>query len=75
MADMGADIIKVEPPSGDFLRAAPPMRDDASAYLGALNCGRTQRSVLIYNNHEGIEIIKRCARGRRCLVGELSGRV
>ena len=58
MADMGADIIKVEPPSGDFLRAAPPMRDDASAYFGALNCGK--RSVCVdLKQPEGIEIIKR----------------
>ena len=58
MADMGADIIKVEPPSGDFLRSAPPMRDDSSAYFGHLNCGK--RSVCIdLKQPEGIEIIKR----------------
>ena len=58
MADMGADVIKVEPPGGDFLRGAPPMRDDSSAYFGHLNCGK--RSLCIDLKHpEGIEIIKR----------------
>ena len=58
MADMGADIVKIEPPSGDFLRSAPPMRDGSSAYFGHLNCGK--RSVCIdLKQPEGIEIIKR----------------
>lgn len=58
MADMGADVIKIEPPSGDFLRSAPPMRDDSSAYFGHLNCGK--RSVCIdLKQPAGIEIFKR----------------
>ena len=40
MADMGAEIIKVEPPGGDFLRNAPPYRDGKSSYFGHMNCGK-----------------------------------
>ncbi len=40
MADMGAEIIKVEPPGGDFLRNAPPFRNGRSAYFGHINCGK-----------------------------------
>ena len=40
MADLGAEIIKVEPPGGDFLRNAPPFRDGQSAYFAHMNCGK-----------------------------------
>ena len=40
MADLGAEIIKVEPPGGDFLRNAPPYRDGQSAYFAHMNCGK-----------------------------------
>ena len=40
MADLGAEIIKVEPPGGDFLRSAPPYRDGQSAYFAHMNCGK-----------------------------------
>ncbi len=45
MADMGADVVKIEPPGGDFLRAAPPVRDGHSAYFGVINCGK--RSIAL----------------------------
>ena len=40
MADLGAEIIKVEPPGGDFLRNAPPFRNGKSAYFAHMNCGK-----------------------------------
>jgi len=40
MADLGAEIIKVEPPGGDFLRNAPPFRNGKSAYFAHINCGK-----------------------------------
>ena len=40
MADLGAEIIKVEPPGGDFLRNAPPFRNGRSAYFAHMNCGK-----------------------------------
>ena len=40
MADMGAEVIKVEAPEGDLLRATPPRRQGRSAYYGQLNAGK-----------------------------------
>jgi CoA:oxalate CoA-transferase len=45
MADLGADVIKIEGPEGDLIRARPPLRDGNSSYFGALNCGK--KSVAI----------------------------
>ena len=40
MADMGAEVIKVEPPGGEVMRNAPPFQGEKSAYFGHLNCGK-----------------------------------
>jgi CoA:oxalate CoA-transferase len=40
LADMGAEVIKVEPPEGDHSRTRPPMRDGYSAHYAHLNCGK-----------------------------------
>jgi len=45
LADSGADVIKVEPPSGDTLRQRPPMRSNISTYFASMNCGK--RSIVL----------------------------
>lgn len=40
MADLGAQVIKIEPPMGDLLRLAQPRRHASSAYFGQLNAGK-----------------------------------
>jgi alpha-methylacyl-CoA racemase len=46
LADMGADVIKVEEPSGgDFMRWTPPLVDGQSALFNALN--RNKRSLTL----------------------------
>ena len=41
LADMGADVVKIEPPGGDDIRARPPFREGHSAYFTHLNDGKT----------------------------------
>ncbi|MGO4391991.1 CaiB/BaiF CoA transferase family protein [Variovorax sp. M-6] len=45
LSDMGADVIKVEPPSGDGLRQWPPLNEGYSENFAALN--RNKRSVAL----------------------------
>src|SRR3954466_6975093 len=45
MADLGAEVIKIEGLEGDLIRARPPLRDGSSSYFGALNCGKKSLSI------------------------------
>jgi len=45
LADAGADVIKIEAPSGDIVRHRPPIRACGSTYFAAMNCGK--RSVVL----------------------------
>jgi CoA:oxalate CoA-transferase len=40
LADLGAEIIKIEPPEGDMMRSRPPQRNGASTSFGQLNAGK-----------------------------------
>ena len=60
LADMGAEVIKVEPPKGDMARATPPIRNGESVSFAALN--RNKRSlVLDLKKPEAAEILLRLA--------------
>jgi CoA:oxalate CoA-transferase len=45
MADLGADVVKVEPPGGEHTRSVMPHRDGESSYYGMLNAGK--RSICL----------------------------
>lgn len=45
LADMGADVIKVESPEGDLMRQWPPILDGYSQYFASVN--RNKRSVAL----------------------------
>lgn len=40
LADLGAEVIKVEPPVGDHNRSRRPVRKGYSSFFGHLNCGK-----------------------------------
>lgn len=52
LAALGADVIKIESPVGDYTRGAVPMRDSWSAYFAELNNGK-RSIVLDLRRHEG----------------------
>ena len=45
LADLGAEVIKVEPPAGDHNRTRRPVRHGYSSFFGHLNCGK--KSVVL----------------------------
>ena len=58
LGDMGAEVIKLEPPEGDLTRSIGPRR---SPLMGAffLNCNRSKRSIVVdLKRPEGREILK-----------------
>lgn len=60
LADFGADVIKVEPPSGDGTRQMPPSVGAESPAFNAVNRGK--RSVVLdLKTPEGRDIFKRLA--------------
>jgi CoA:oxalate CoA-transferase len=60
LADVGADVIKVEPPEGELMRGRQPMREGRSAYFGQLNCGK-RSLVLDLKKPDGLQIARRLA--------------
>jgi CoA:oxalate CoA-transferase len=67
LADLGADVIKVEAPEGDPIRGQGAMRNDLSWYFAAFN--RNKRSVrLDLRQKEGREVLARLIQGADVLV-------
>src|SRR5579864_3140751 len=58
LADLGAEVIKIEAPEGDMMRARQPLRNGASTSFGQLNTGK-KSLVLDLKRPEGVAIIRR----------------
>jgi CoA:oxalate CoA-transferase len=60
LADLGAEVIKIEPPEGDLIRLQPPIREGKSAYFASLNCGKKSMAVDI-RRPESLELLRELA--------------
>ncbi|MBL8344096.1 MAG: CoA transferase [Rubrivivax sp.] len=68
LGDMGADVIKIEAPSGDLVRQIGPARHEG---MGAifLNANRNKRSVVLdLKQPEGVAVLKRLLVGADVLM-------
>ena len=67
LADMGAEVIKVEPAEGETMRIRPPLRDGCSTVFGQLNAGK-KSLVLDLKSPDAIDIIRRLVASADILV-------
>ena len=58
LADMGAEVIKIEPAEGETMRTRPPVRSRCSSVFGGLNVGKSSL-VLDLKSPKAIEIVRR----------------
>jgi CoA:oxalate CoA-transferase len=58
LADMGAEVIKVEAAEGETMRTRPPVRNSFSSVFGQLNAGK-KSVVLDLKSPNAIEVIRR----------------
>src|ERR1700760_2238773 len=58
LADMGAEVIKIESAEGETMRTRPPVRNGCSTVFGQLNVGK-KSLVLDLKSKEGAEAVRR----------------
>src|SRR5438067_4935673 len=58
LADMGAEVIKIETEEGETMRTRPPVRNNCSTAFGQLNVGKNSL-VLDLKSPEGSEAVRR----------------
>lgn len=49
LADLGAEVIKIEPPGGEDMRQRAPLQDGHSRYFGQLNAGKKSITLDLKN--------------------------
>src|SRR5471032_1929285 len=67
LADMGAEVIKIESAEGETMRTRPPLRNNFSTVFGQLNVGK-KSLVLDLKSPEAIEVIRRLVAGTDIVV-------
>src|SRR6202165_6093278 len=67
LADMGAEVIKVESVEGETMRTRPPLRNNFSTVFGQLNVGK-KSLVLDLKSPDAVQIIRRLVAGTDILV-------
>jgi CoA:oxalate CoA-transferase len=71
MADLGAEVLKVEGPGGEILRHAGPLRNQASALFSSINCGKRSLSLDL-KKPAAIDICKRLVESHDVVVENYS---
>ncbi|WP_374940851.1 CaiB/BaiF CoA transferase family protein [Bradyrhizobium sp. SRS-191] len=67
LADMGAEVIKIESAEGETMRIRPPVRHGCSTAFGQLNVGK-KSVVLDLKSGEGVEAVRRLVASADILV-------
>ena len=67
LADLGAEVVKIEPPEGDITRNVPPFVNGVSAYFAQMNAGKLNVSVDL-KAASGAGVIARLAAGADVLI-------
>jgi crotonobetainyl-CoA:carnitine CoA-transferase CaiB-like acyl-CoA transferase len=67
LADMGAEVIKIETAEGETMRTRPPVRNGCSTTFGQLNVGK-KSMVLDLKSPDGAEAVRRLAAAADVLV-------
>lgn len=67
VADLGAEVVKIEPPTGDPLRGMPPMVGGTSALFAFLNAGK--RSVVL-PREDRQTALRRLVEGSNALIAD-----
>ena len=67
LADVGAEVIKIEPADGETMRIRPPVRNGCSSLFGALNAGK-KSLVLDLKLPEAAGVIHHLVKGADILV-------
>ena len=67
LADMGAEVVKIEPAEGETMRNRPPLRNNFSSVFGQLNVGK-KSLVLDLKSPQAVEVIRRLVSSADILV-------
>jgi crotonobetainyl-CoA:carnitine CoA-transferase CaiB-like acyl-CoA transferase len=67
LADVGAEVIKIEAADGETMRIRPPVRNGCSSLFGQLNAGK-KSLVLDLKSPEAVDVVHQLAKGADILV-------
>jgi crotonobetainyl-CoA:carnitine CoA-transferase CaiB-like acyl-CoA transferase len=67
LADVGAEVIKIESADGETMRIRPPVRNGCSSVFGQLNAGK-KSIVLNLKSPEAIDVVHHLVKGADILV-------
>lgn len=67
LADMGAEVIKIETGEGETMRTRPPVRNGCSTVFGQLNVGK-KSVVLDLKSPQAVDVVRRLVAGTDVIV-------